>query len=197
MAITNYSTDADLVADDDVFDSGADFVSIPGWYLFRVKAIDEAPTDKNDELIDGIRLKCEVVTSTTKTKAETMFSEVFRAPDMAHRDGGKFMFRRMVRLAMGLDMKNCETQKPVRQIKKGEGFAVDWSEGEGRYFVALIKGRTWKTERGEGTNYEIDGLKIFHPSDKEVKEAGLKIPALSQPKAESKADETEDVTDFI
>lgn len=180
MTVTDYSDDFDW-DDDDINQVGGNYVNAPCWAQILITSVDEEPIDKKQNPIDAIQLKGKVVASTDDKQVGKSFQENFNTPNASHSDGGSFCFKRLARIALALDLKNEQTQKPVRENKKGDKFAVNWKTAEGRTMIVFIDEEEYefkddKTgEKKTRVNHRVSGHQIFFPTDRQAVESGLEI----------------------
>ena len=181
MSVTDYSGNFGLEVEDDISDDGGDFINAPGWYVIQVTGVSDGQTNSGKAYK---KFQGTVKASTVPGAEGNMFSEDVYEPNGANKDGGRFAFKRFLRLARALDLMNCHTQRPCKEMKPGDKFAVDWNTSVGKAMVVRIKGREWVSGDKSGISYDIDGLKVYHPSDQEVAEAfGSPISQVPVPPA--------------
>lgn len=143
------------------------FLEKPGWYHFIATDVNDAPTSQKGDVVDALKVSCQVLAGTEASQKKREFSPWLNNPNPAHKDGGAFCNRVHLRLARALGI--------LPQAKPGEAVEIVWANGQGRQFVAKVVTRTNQDGR-EGL--QIDGAHIYHVSDDEVKDVPKDAAAL-------------------
>ncbi len=149
----------------DSIDSG-DFVREPGTYHFAVLEVDEQPTSKAGQLLDGFRADVEVLAGPfAKKQAELMFFK----PKLTDKNGGEMAKRKQARFALATGI--------IPEAKPGERVTVDLSKAKGRQFIATLAHRADQNDPNK-KYIDLNFADIWHVDDPSAPKCELNQQAL-------------------
>jgi hypothetical protein len=117
--------------------STSNYLDKEGQYHFMVTAVDENPTSKNGDLIDGIKLTVAVLAGTDPSQDRRNHSETIFNPSPTAKDGGNFARLKIGRLIRALGLTDKRTGRPCEELR-GQSVEIDWQSAQGKQFVATI-----------------------------------------------------------
>lgn len=158
------------------------FLEKEGQYHCLVNVVDEQPTKKSGELMDGIRFTLSVLAGTDASQVKRTFDPLLFNPSESHRDGGEFANKVQWRMA---DACNLIPPNGAAEVE------IDWQKAKSAQVVVYVS--FGKAKDGKEPMLGIDGAHIYHVDDPEVahvpkSEPHLKLlPAGARRKAPSAA----------
>ena len=166
----------------DSFETGGAFLNEPGTFHLAVMEVNEEPTAKNGNLLDGFRVDVEVLAGThAKKQAELMFF----APKPTDKNNGEMAKKKQARFALATGV--------IKAAKPGEKVTVDLQQAKGRQLVATLSQRESQTDSTKKF-IDLNFADIWHVDDPaapqcERNQDALKLlPASLRRKPESFAD---------
>ena len=139
---------------------GGNFLRIPGTYHLVVLDVDEQPTKRGGELIDGFRVKCDVLDGTVQvdgacTEIGKSVDIMFFAPKLTQPNDGEFNRKRISRFLMATNL-----LPPDALGKKAE---AELQDAVGKQFVATLE------LTKDGKFLELSFLDLWHVDDPAAK----------------------------
>lgn len=135
------------------FDTGGAFLQEPGTYHLAVMEVDEHPTTKKGELLDGFRVDVVVLAGPhDKKQADLMFF----APKLTDKNGGEMAKKKQARFAIATGV--------IQAAKPGEKVTVDMQLAKGRQFIATLAHRESQNDASKKF-IDLNFADIWHVDD--------------------------------
>lgn len=142
--------------------SQSSFLDKEGQYHFMVTDVNEHPTSKNGDLIDGIKLTVAVLAGTDPSQERRNHSETIFNPSPTSRDGGNFARLKIGRLIRALGLLDKRTGRPCEELR-GQAVEIDWQSAKGKQFVATIE-----HQERDPRYVQVSGAHFYKVTDSEV-----------------------------
>lgn len=142
--------------------SQSSFLDKEGQYHFMVTDVNEHPTSKNGDLIDGIKLTVAVLAGTDPSQERRNHSETIFNPSPTSKDGGNFARLKIGRLIRALGLLDKRTGRPCEELR-GQAVEIDWQSAKGKQFVATIE-----HQERDPRYVQVAGAHFYKVTDSEV-----------------------------
>lgn len=154
----------------DDFEGGGNFLQEAGTYHLLVLRVDEAPTSKKGDLLDGFRVDCAVLDGTTPGQKDRQVELMFFRPKLSDKNGGEFAKRKQARFAIATGI--------LGQATPGQRVTVDLQQAAGMQFVAEVEHQT-DQQTGQPTKFlQLAWANIWHVDDPAVAQVPKDAAAL-------------------
>lgn len=152
--------------------SQSSYLDKGGQFHFMVTGVDEHPTSKNGDFIDGIKLTVAVLAGTDPSQERRNHSETIFNPSPTSKDGGNFARLKIGRLIRALGLLDKRTGRPCEELR-GQAVEIDWQSAKGKQFVATIE-----HQERDPRYVQVAGAHFYKVTDPEVAEVPKNAKAL-------------------
>lgn len=133
----------------DDFESGGLWLSEPGTYHCSVSEVNESPTNKDGEPLDGFKVKLTALAGTVADQKERTVNLLFFNPNMSSKDGGKFARRKQAKFLYATGLLN--------ENQLGQRVEIDLQHALGRQVIATLE--------KDGNFLQLSYDNIYHVDD--------------------------------
>lgn len=148
------------------------FLDKEGQFHLMVTAVDEHPTSRSGDLIDGIKLTVAVLAGTDPSQERRNHSETIFNPSPTSKDGGNFARLKIGRLIRALGLLDKRTGRPCEELR-GQAVEIDWQSAKGKQFVATIE-----HQERDPRYVQVAGAHFYKVTDPEVASVPKNAKAL-------------------
>ena len=162
---------------------GGNFATEEGWFHFACMELEESPTSKAGQMLDGFRAGAEILSGEVAGQEGKSLEFMFFNPKLTDKNNGEMAKKKQARFLLATGVLDSAAVKP------GEKVTVDLQVAVGRQFVAKVVHDN--REGGSGKFLQLNFADIYHVDDPAVakvpkcqKSLGL-LPATLRKKPES------------